>query len=103
MVVFQDCSRVTSYAEEFEETRFAPLLPACRLLAANILISFLKEAFRRSVILFQSDFCFMRKGLRFPLRSFEFGRCGKSNKRIRSSSEICPCAPCAGHSTKHQS
>src|SRR4029077_3830134 len=39
------------------------------------LISFLQEVFLRSVILFQSDFCFIRKYLRFRLRSFEFRRC----------------------------
>src|SRR4029077_18608862 len=46
------------------------------------LISFLQEVFLRSVILFQSDFCFIRKYLRFRLRSFEFRRCGRSIKRI---------------------
>jgi hypothetical protein len=59
-----------------------PYIPVCRLSAANIFNLFLKEVFLRSVILFQSDFSFMRKDLRFPLRSFEFGRCGKSDKRI---------------------
>jgi hypothetical protein len=34
------------------------------------LISFLKEVFLRSVILFHSNFCFIRKNLRFRLRSF---------------------------------
>jgi hypothetical protein len=53
------------------------------------LISFLKEVFLRSVILFQSDFCFMRKDLRFRLRSFEFRRCGKVDKKNRMSLEIC--------------
>ena len=32
-------------------------------------------------MLFQSDFCFMRKDLRFRLRSFEFRRCGKVDKK----------------------
>jgi hypothetical protein len=46
------------------------------------LISFLQEAFLKSVSFFQSDFSFMRKDLRFRLRSFEFRRCGRSIKRI---------------------
>ena len=41
----------------------------CRLLAANILNHFLEEVFVRSVILFQPDFCFMKKDLRFRLTS----------------------------------
>ena len=53
------------------------------------LISFLKAVFLRSVILFQSDFCFMRKDLRFRLRSFEFRRCGKVDKKNRRSLKIC--------------
>jgi hypothetical protein len=32
----------------------------------------------------------MRKDLRFRLRSFEFSRCGKVDKKNRSSLEICP-------------
>src|SRR5260370_25859927 len=64
------------------------------------LISFLKEVFLRSVILFQSDFCFIRKDLRFRLRSFEFGRCGKVDKKNRRSLKICSGASCAGHPHK---
>jgi hypothetical protein len=64
------------------------------------LISFLKEVFLRSVILFQSDFCFMRKDLRFRLKSFEFRRCGKFDKKNRRSLKICSGASCAGHSTR---
>jgi hypothetical protein len=40
------------------------------------LIVFLKEVFLGSVILFQSDSCFMRKDLGLRPRSFEFRRCG---------------------------
>src|SRR5437762_2113978 len=32
----------------------------------------------------------MRKDLRFRLRSFEFRRCGKVDKKYRRSSKICP-------------
>ena len=59
------------------------------------LISFLQEVFLRSVILFHSDFCFMRKDLRFRLRSFEFRRCGKFDKKNRRSLKICSGASCA--------
>jgi hypothetical protein len=53
------------------------------------LISFLQEVFLRSVILFQPDFCFISKELRFRLRSFEFRRCGKVDKKNRRSLKIC--------------
>jgi hypothetical protein len=46
------------------------------------LISFLQEVFLRSVMLFQSDFCFMRKDLRFRLRSLSSGGAERSIKRI---------------------
>ena len=49
----------------------------------------LQEVFLRGVILFQLDFCFMRKDLRFRLRSFEFRRCGKVDKKDRRSLKIC--------------
>jgi hypothetical protein len=39
----------------------------------------------------------MRKDLRFRLRSFEFRRCGKVDKKNRRSLKICPGASCAGH------
>ena len=78
-------------------------LPVSRLLAANIFNLFLKEVFLTSVILFQSDFCFMKKDLRFRLRSFEFRRCGKVDKKDRRSLKICSRASCAGHSTKRPS
>jgi hypothetical protein len=67
------------------------------------LVSFLKEVFLRSVILFQSDVCFMRKDLRFRLRSFEFKRCGKVDKKNRRSFKICSGASCADHSTRSPS
>ncbi len=56
-----------------------------------------------SVIVFQLDFSFGRKQSRLRLRFWEIKRCGKCNTRNPSSLEICPRAPCAGHSTKHQS
>jgi hypothetical protein len=74
-----------------------------RLLPANIFNLFSKRGFSEKCYSFPVGFLFHEKNLRFPLRSFEFGRCGKSNKSNRSSSEICPRAQCAGHSTKHQS
>jgi hypothetical protein len=40
----------------------------------------------------------MRKDLRFRLRSFEFRRCGKVDKKNRRSLKICSGALCAGHS-----
>src|SRR6266576_3709382 len=39
----------------------------------------------------------MRKDLRLRLRSFEFRRCGKADKKYRRSSKICPGASSAGH------
>ena len=41
----------------------------------------------------------MRKDLRFRLRSFEFRRCGKVDKKNRRSLKICSGPSCAGHST----
>ena len=45
----------------------------------------------------------MRKDLRFRLRSFEFRRCGKFDKKNRRSLKICSGASCAGHSTRRPS
>jgi hypothetical protein len=45
----------------------------------------------------------MKKDLRFRLRSFEFRRCGKVDKKNRRSLKICSGASCAGHSTRHPS
>ena len=67
------------------------------------LISFLQEVLLSGDILFQSDFCFMRKDLRYRLRSFEFRRCGRVEKKNRRSLKICPGAKCAGHSTRRSS
>jgi hypothetical protein len=64
----------------------AELLPVCRHNRPIFLIAFLKEVFLGSVILFQSDFSFSR----FRLRSFEARRCGKVDRKNRSSLEICP-------------
>jgi hypothetical protein len=46
------------------------------------MISFLQEVFLRGVILFQSDFSFMRKDLRFRLDLLSSGGAERSIKRI---------------------
>ena len=55
------------------------------------------------VILFQLDLRLSRTKLRFQLRSWKLKRCGKCDKRNRSSLKICPRALCARHPARRQS
>jgi hypothetical protein len=73
------------------------LWKSCRLLPANLPHRISKRGLGEKC--FQLDFCFRRKEFRFRLRSWELKRCGKCDKRIRSSLEISSRARCAGHRT----
>jgi hypothetical protein len=78
-------------------------LLVCRLLPAKIFNLFFKRGFSEKCYSFPVGLSFMRKDLHFRLRSFEFRRFGKVDKKNRRSLKICSGASCAGHPTRRPS